>query len=54
MQIKDLDELEKSFNDASASLNSIKSLSEIIFDCVCRNDYKLQDIQNLTDVLNEL
>lgn len=54
MQIKDLDELEKNFNEASWRLDNIKSLSKILLDCIHGGDnLKPQDIQNLTDTLND-
>jgi len=53
MQIKDLDELENNFNEAAANLDSIKSVSKNLFDCLCGSNCKPKDIQNLTDVLNE-
>lgn len=54
MQIKDLDELEENFNEASWRLDNIKSLSKILLDCIYGGDnLKPQDIQNLTDTLNE-
>jgi hypothetical protein len=53
MQIKDLDELEKSFNNVAADLKNIESLSKILLDCLCGSNCKPKDIQNLTDVLTE-
>lgn len=54
MKIKDLDELEKSFNEAFCSLDNIESLSRILIDCMYENsDLKPKDIQNLTMTINE-
>lgn len=54
MQIKNLDELEKSFNDAFGNLDNIESLSRILIGCMYENsDLKPKDIQNLILTLNE-
>lgn len=54
MHIKDLDELEKQFNEVACNLDSIESLSKVLLNCIYENkNLKPKDIQNLTDVLNE-
>lgn len=54
MQIKNIDELEKSFNDAFGNLDNIESLSRILIGCMYENsDLKPKDIQNLILTLNE-
>lgn len=54
MQIKDLDDLEKSFNEAFRNLDNIESLSRILIDCMYENsDLKPKDIQNLILTINE-
>lgn len=54
MQIKDLDDLEKSFNEAFCNLDNIESLSRILIDCMYENsDLKPKDIQNLILTINE-
>lgn len=54
MQVKDFDELEKSFNDAICNLDNIESLSKILIGCMYENsDLRPKDIQNLTMTINE-
>lgn len=54
MQIKDFDELKKIFNEVAANLDSIDSLSVILFDCIYDNkDLKPKDFQNLIMAINE-
>jgi hypothetical protein len=54
MQIKDLDELEKQFNDVSIKLSHIESLSVILLNSICNHGkYRHDDIESLTSVLNE-
>ena len=54
MQIKDLDELEKLFNEIGINLDQIKSLSKILLDSLCsEDDINSHDVKNLTSILND-
>lgn len=55
MKIKDLDNLEKQFNEVSIRLSNIESLSGILLNyiCNCKNFDCRDDIESLTSVLNE-
>lgn len=54
MQIKDLDNLEKQFNEVSIRLSNIKNLSFILINYICSyKDAHNYDIKSLTSVLNE-
>lgn len=54
MQIKDLDELEKQFNEAFCNLDNIESLSKILIGCVYEDsELKPKDVLNLIGILHE-